>query len=129
MVPGSLGCGSVVFAAMATLAPSRAARRPIASPIPREAPVMNSVLPFSDICPPCPVPWMRPSRRSACERLQAFCLELAIAALRVGDVVAHDRRGVAPARELHVEHELAAGAEHHLGRDQVELPHAAEALV
>src|SRR5919197_5878172 len=46
MVPGSLGCGSVVFAATITLAPSRAARRAIARPIPRLAPVMNSVLPF-----------------------------------------------------------------------------------
>src|SRR3954466_16298348 len=49
MVPGSFGCGSVVFAAMATFAPSRAARSAIASPMPRDAPVMNSVLPLSDI--------------------------------------------------------------------------------
>src|SRR4029079_12815852 len=34
---------------MAMLAPSRAARSAIASPMPREAPVMNSVLPLSDI--------------------------------------------------------------------------------
>ena len=33
------------FAAMATLAPSRAARSAIARPMPREAPVMNRVLP------------------------------------------------------------------------------------
>src|SRR5208283_5993694 len=45
MVPGSLGLGSAVFAAMATLAPSRAALSPIASPMPRDAPVMNRVLP------------------------------------------------------------------------------------
>src|SRR6476646_7027318 len=49
MVPSSFGCGLVVLAAIATLAPSAAARRPIASPMPREAPVMNSVLPLSDI--------------------------------------------------------------------------------
>ena len=45
IVPGSFGCGSTVFAAMATLAPSRAARSAIARPMPREPPVMNSVLP------------------------------------------------------------------------------------
>src|SRR5204863_6904329 len=49
MVPSSLGCGSAVLAAMAMLAPSRAARSAIASPMPRDAPVMNSVLPLSDI--------------------------------------------------------------------------------
>src|SRR5580704_15988520 len=49
MVPASLGCGSAVFAAMAILAPSRAARSAIARPMPREAPVMNWVLPASDI--------------------------------------------------------------------------------
>src|SRR5690606_14002518 len=46
MVPGSFGCGSAVLAAMAMLAPSRAARSAMASPMPRLAPVMNSVLPF-----------------------------------------------------------------------------------
>src|SRR5215212_9933354 len=49
MVPGSFGCGSADLAAMTTLAPSRAARSPMARPIPRDAPVMNSVLPLSDI--------------------------------------------------------------------------------
>src|SRR6202030_820957 len=49
MVPLSFGCGSAVFAAMAMLAPSRAARSAIASPMPREPPVMNRVLPASDI--------------------------------------------------------------------------------
>src|ERR1700722_15503749 len=49
MVPLSFGCGSAVFAAIATLAPSRAARSAIASPIPRLAPDMNSVLPLSDV--------------------------------------------------------------------------------
>jgi hypothetical protein len=48
MVPFSRGCGSAVFAAMATLAPSRAARSAIASPMPRLAPEMNSVLPLRD---------------------------------------------------------------------------------
>ncbi len=43
IVPGSFGCGSVVFAAMTTLAPSAAARIAIAWPMPREAPVMKSV--------------------------------------------------------------------------------------
>src|SRR6266436_6398666 len=47
MVPGSLGCGVSVLAATAMLAPSRAARSAIASPMPRDAPVMNRVLPCS----------------------------------------------------------------------------------
>src|SRR5258706_2928483 len=46
MVPGSLGCGVVVFAATTTLAPSFAARSAIARPMPRDAPVMKSVLFF-----------------------------------------------------------------------------------
>src|SRR5215469_2710021 len=45
MVPGNFGCGCVVLAAMAMLAPSRAARSAIALPIPRLAPVMNRVFP------------------------------------------------------------------------------------
>ena len=45
MVPGSFGLGTADFAAITTLAPSRAARSAMASPIPREAPVMNKVLP------------------------------------------------------------------------------------
>src|SRR5690606_6973298 len=45
MVPGSFGLGTEDLAAMATLAPSRAARRAMARPMPREAPVMNRVLP------------------------------------------------------------------------------------
>ena len=49
IVPGSLGCGSAVFATIATFAPSRAARSPIARPMPRLAPVMNSVFPRRDI--------------------------------------------------------------------------------
>src|SRR5262249_61979775 len=49
MVPLSFGCGSTVFAAMAIFAPSAAALRAIARPIPREPPVMNRGLPFNDI--------------------------------------------------------------------------------
>jgi len=45
MVPGSFGFGTADFAAMATLAPSRAARNAMARPMPREAPVMNRVFP------------------------------------------------------------------------------------
>ena len=37
IVPSSLGCGVSVLAAIAILAPSRAARSAIASPMPREA--------------------------------------------------------------------------------------------
>jgi len=44
-----LGCGWVVLAAMATFAPSLAKRRAIAFPIPRDAPVIKTVLPLSDI--------------------------------------------------------------------------------
>src|SRR5690625_2753510 len=47
MVPGNLGLGAALLAAMATLAPSRAARSAMARPMPREAPVMNRVLPAS----------------------------------------------------------------------------------
>src|SRR5580704_11762931 len=45
MVPGSLGCGVPVLAAITMLAPSRAARTAIARPMPRLAPVINRVLP------------------------------------------------------------------------------------
>src|SRR5205814_8688246 len=45
---------SDVLAAIATLAPSRAARNAIASPMPRLPPETNSVLPLSDVMfPPC----------------------------------------------------------------------------
>src|SRR5580704_16948072 len=46
MVPGNFGCGSTVLAATATFAPSRAARKAMARPMPRLAPVMKSVLPL-----------------------------------------------------------------------------------
>src|ERR1700682_846719 len=49
IVPASFGCGVSVFAAIAMLAPSLAARSAIASPMPREAPVMKSVFPASDM--------------------------------------------------------------------------------
>ncbi len=42
-MPGSLGWGSAVFAAMAILAPSRAALNAMALPMPLLAPVMNRV--------------------------------------------------------------------------------------
>src|ERR1700686_4567791 len=55
MVPFSFGCGSAVFAARATLAPSRAARSAIASPMPRLPPDTNSVLPLIDVIRRTPV--------------------------------------------------------------------------
>ena len=45
MVPGSVGCGSAVLAAMTMLAPSWAALRAMAFPMPLLAPVTNSVQP------------------------------------------------------------------------------------
>src|SRR3546814_7267192 len=45
MVPGNFGLGTSDFAAITTLAPSRAARSAIARPMPREAPVMNAAFP------------------------------------------------------------------------------------
>ncbi|CAM5440711.1 hypothetical protein RLIN73S_05604 [Rhodanobacter lindaniclasticus] len=47
MVPGSFGFGTPLLAAITMFAPSRAARSAIARPMPREAPVMNKVLPAS----------------------------------------------------------------------------------
>jgi hypothetical protein len=43
MVPGNFGCGSAVLAAITTLAPSLATFKATAFPIPRLAPVMNTV--------------------------------------------------------------------------------------
>src|SRR5262249_3680709 len=51
MVPGNLGCGLSVFAAITMLAPSRAARNAIARPMPRDAPVMNRVRSLSVMIP------------------------------------------------------------------------------
>src|SRR5687768_15176288 len=45
MVPGSTGCGSVVFPQTTTLAPSTAARMAMAWPMPLVAPVMSTVRP------------------------------------------------------------------------------------
>ena len=45
-VPGSLGFGSLVFATTEILAPSFAALRAMALPMPLLAPVMKSVFPF-----------------------------------------------------------------------------------
>lgn len=45
MVPGSLGWGTAVLAAMMTLAPSLAAFRAMALPMPRLPPVTKSVRP------------------------------------------------------------------------------------
>src|SRR5580693_5386226 len=61
MVPGSLGWGSSVFAATVTLAPSRAARKAIARPIPRLAPVIKSVRPFSPLSADCVIPGPPPA--------------------------------------------------------------------
>ena len=52
IVPGNFGLASVVLAAIAMLAPSRAARSAIAKPIPREPPVINIRFPASDISTP-----------------------------------------------------------------------------
>src|ERR1700712_5544667 len=59
IVPLSFGCGAAVFAAIATLAPSRAARNAIASPMPRLPPDTNSVLPLSDVIKRTPVDFNR----------------------------------------------------------------------
>src|SRR5262245_32516189 len=56
MVPASFGCGASVLAAIAMLAPSRAARSAIARPMPREAPVMNRVFPARDMLDPLVIP-------------------------------------------------------------------------
>src|SRR5262245_38756715 len=73
MVPSSLGCGSTVFAAMAIFAPSAAALRAIARPIPREPPVINRVLPLNDID-------ANVLRRSSCKH--GLCAGNAVAAFR-----------------------------------------------
>ena len=44
IVPGSVGCGSAVFAARTTFAPSSARRLAIAKPMPREPPVTKATL-------------------------------------------------------------------------------------
>src|SRR5258708_4354765 len=64
MVPSSLGWGSVVLGMMATLAPSRAARRAMHRPMPRLPPDMMMVLPASGaavavMVSPCLDRWIR----------------------------------------------------------------------
>ena len=49
MVPGSFGFASPVLAAIAICAPSLAIRFAISKPIPREPPVINTLLPASDM--------------------------------------------------------------------------------
>src|ERR1700726_5114318 len=71
MVPCNFGCGSAVFAAMAILAPSRAARSAIASPMPREAPVMKRVFPANDIAASLLARQKRGERRARFVGLQA----------------------------------------------------------
>ena len=61
IVPGSLGWGSAVFAAITILAPSWAALRAIALPIPLLAPVINIV---------------RPARALQCKRQQLEMIPL-----------------------------------------------------
>ena len=45
----TFGCSMVVFAAITILAPSFAALKAIALPMPRDPPVINNVFPFKDI--------------------------------------------------------------------------------
>ena len=52
IVPGSFGLASAVFAAIAMSAPSWAARKAMAKPIPREPPVIKMRFPASDIIYP-----------------------------------------------------------------------------
>mmetsp|Transcript_99540 Transcript_99540/g.320907 ORF Transcript_99540/g.320907 Transcript_99540/m.320907 type:complete len:265 (-) Transcript_99540:1708-2502(-) len=66
IVPGRVLCASVVLAQMATFAPSRAARLAMASPMPREAPVITRVLPLR-LPPPPSVAW-GPQMESAAMR-------------------------------------------------------------
>ncbi len=49
IVPGNFGWGSIVFAAITMFAPSLASLNPIALPIPRLAPVINTVLFFNEL--------------------------------------------------------------------------------
>src|SRR5579863_4076635 len=84
MVPGSFGCGLAVLAATAMLAPSRAARSAIARPMPRLAPLMNSVFPARLTPPPSAVA----RRRSECSApapstARTCALELDAIALRI----------------------------------------------
>src|ERR1700730_14445276 len=94
MVPWSLGCGSAVFAAIATLAPSRAARNAIASPMPRLPPDTNSVLPLSEVIERAPNRYgTRKSSTSAYrEREQAFVANAPGLGIRMQDPAARFRQ-------------------------------------
>src|SRR5690606_26674892 len=118
MVPGSFGLGTADLAAMATLAPSRAARRAMARPMPREAPVMNRVLParlvmrVSRWCRNGIVAraWPRVGGRAALPRLVLRLLRLLRAAAGTGGAQpqrgqARDRMRLDPVRQ--VGHRLA----------------------
>ena len=52
MVPGSFGCGVIGLGRDGDVGAVARGRSAIASPMPREAPVMNSVLPLSDMADP-----------------------------------------------------------------------------
>ena len=56
-IPGRVGWGLTVLARMATLAPSSAHLRPIASPIPLEAPVITIVFPLRGFEPLLDICW------------------------------------------------------------------------
>src|SRR5215469_3127140 len=102
MVPGSFGWGSAVLAAMAMLAPSRAARSAIASPMPRLAPVMNSVLP-DRLTAPSPSHRLRSVYRASPR--QPRRLELDAVAIRILDIhgAAFALRPVAQRRLAHLD--------------------------
>src|SRR5215212_9148107 len=97
MVPGRCLCGSAVLAATTTLAPSLAARRAMARPMPREAPVTKRVLP---------------------ERLigSSHLAEVGGAALREGGEGLGRLRALQPLAELD---DLAV----HLGQDRLGVAH------
>ena len=63
------------------------------------------------------------------ESRETYCFAKFEVALDVDHIVPADGGGVALTGELEVEDFLCAGAEHHFGTDERELPHAAEALV
>src|SRR3954463_12440170 len=73
--------------------------------------------------PRCGSGFIRESRSAAGGLAQAS------GALRIEHVVAGQRHRVDLLRELHLEHQMTAAAEGQLGADQIQLPHAAEALV
>src|SRR5215472_7413507 len=90
MVPESFGCGLSVLAAMAMLAPSRAARSAIASPMPRDAPVINNVRPLSVISVSLGQVALSAERRISSQRR-----------VGAGDAVCGFNHGALEARGLH----------------------------